>query len=488
MTKLLILLHDLVWGPPALALILGTGLYLTLATGFAQVRFFGHAWKQLLSPADREGLSPRQALSVALGATVGTGNLVGVAGAICLGGPGAVFWMWVSGFLGMATKYAEVTLALRYRGKSQGGPMYMIRQGLGKSWQWMAGLYSFLGLTAAFGVGNLTQVNSVVSAVNAAAAPWGCRETTLRNLAMGLILAVLVGLTLMGGAKRIGRAAEKLVPLAAAAYGILCLGALASRWQRIPQAVNMILVGAFSPGAVTGGLLGGMLQALRVGCARGVFTNEAGMGTASMAHALAHADHPAQQGILGILEVFLDTMVICTLTALVILTAGVPIPYGEDRGGALTAAAFGAVWGDWAGVAIAVFLSCFAFCTILGWGLYGSCCARFLLGPCPWLPLVQSLTVVPGAVLGTGTVWLLAETVNGLMTLPCLITLVLLRAELVSLTNEYKGKTAKGGNYADFHQRQSLRTVPHAKIPPLCHGGRGSGKAHLPSEHRPAGS
>ena len=471
MTKFLIQVHSLLWGAPALVLILGVGICLTVCTGFAQITLFPRAladfWRKLRGKGSTgEGVSPFQALCTALAATVGTGNLVGVAGAICLGGPGAIFWMWLCGILGMATKFAEVTLAVRYRVREQGeylgGPMYMISRGMGRSWKWLACLYSFFGVIAAFGVGNATQINAVISGINDVLGRFGRAENPGRNLALGMLLAVLVGAMLLGGAKRIGAAAEFLVPFVSAAYILLCVGVLVLRHRAIPGALLAIVQGAFSPRAVTGGLLGSAFQALKVGCSRGVFTNEAGMGTASIAHASAEVSHPAEQGLMGIMEVFLDTILICTLTALVILTSGVPIPYGQDLGGQLTMDAFASVYGDWVSLFLAAALCCFAFATVLGWGLYGARCAQFLFGGKAWnvFALLQTAAVVIGAVLNTETVWLLAETVNGLMAIPNLTALAVLTPELCRLTIEYKqkpdGTAVSGGNYADFHQREPL--------------------------------
>ena len=421
MTNFLNGLHHTLWGAPTLILILGTGLFLSVRTRFVQLRLLPRSLRQMARSLRRKpgenGISPFQALCTALAATVGTGNLVGVAGAICLGGPGAIFWMWICGFIGMATKYAEVTLALRCRvrehGEYLGGPMYMITRGMGFRWRYLAAAYAVFGIAASFGVGNATQVNAVVSGVNA---------------------------VLLGGAKQVGRTAEKLIPFVSAGYIALCLGVLILRRRYLPQAVSLILDGAFNPRSVTGGLLGSAFQALRVGCSRGVFTNEAGMGTASMAHACAQVSHPAEQGLLGIVEVFLDTIVICTLTALVILTAGVAIPYGTDAGGSLTASAFSAVYGSWVNVFLAGALACFAIATVLGWGLYGCRCAQFLLGPKAWkgFALLQALTVIPASVGKAETVWLLAEILNALMSVPNLIALAALSPELVRLTKEYE--------------------------------------------------
>lgn len=467
MTKILHTVHGILWGAPVLLLIVGVGVFYSWCTGFIQVRklpdalklFFRKLVKREQNP---EGVSSFQALCTALAATVGTGNLVGVAGAICIGGPGAIFWMWICGILGMVTKYAEVILAVHYRtrrdGVYVGGPMYIITAGLSERWHWLARLYAAFGIVAAFGVGNGTQINALVNGINEAIG----YETYCRNLAMGLILAVLVGAMLLGGARRIGAAAEIMVPFVSAAYILLCIGVLICRAQMIPNALWSIVKGAFCPRSVTAGLIGSFHIALRTGCSRGVFTNEAGMGTASIAHASAQTEHPVQQGLMGIIEVFLDTIVICTLTALVILVSGVPVPYGEDLGAHLTTQAFASVYGHWATVFLAGALCCFAFATVLGWGLYGARCAEFLFGPGAWerFALLQTAAVIPGAVLNTQTIWLMAEVVNGLMAIPNLIALAVLAPVAVRLTIEYERKSdsqnVSGGYYADFHQCKPL--------------------------------
>lgn len=452
MTKIFETVNAFVWGAPALILILGVGLYLSIRTGFAQFRFFPEALRAFIKAfrsrkSKNNGVSPMQALCTALAATVGTGNLVGVAGAICLGGPGSIFWMWLCGFIGMMTKFAEAVLAVRYRVRQGdgyvGGPMYMIRNGMEN--RTLAVLYSVFGLVAAFGVGNATQINAVVTGMNGIIIRFGGTVTPGKNLAMGILLAIPIGMMLLGGAKRIGTVAEKLVPFAAAAYVILCAAVLFLRYEYIPDALMRIVKGAFSPKAVTGGMIGSAFTVLRTGCARGVFTNEAGMGTASIAHAGASVAHPVQQGLMGIMEVFLDTVLICTLTALVILTSGVPIPYGQDVGTELTVNAFSAVCGGWVDLFITAALCCFAFATVLGWGLYGARCAEYLFGSRAWrfFAAFQILTVVAASVMGTGIVWTLAETLNGLMSIPNLIALAALSPELLRLTIEYKEKTGR---------------------------------------------
>ncbi|MBR4109968.1 MAG: sodium:alanine symporter family protein [Oscillospiraceae bacterium] len=442
--------NHFVWGIPALILILGVGIYLSIRTGFAQITLFPKALRSffgrlLHKTTNKDGVTSFQALCTALAATVGTGNIVGVAGAIAIGGPGAIFWMWICGIFGMVTKFAEAALAVRYQernanGETVGGPMYMIRQGLPKRWHWMAVVYAFFGVVAAFGVGNATQVNAVIGSINSVVISFGGQESLTGNLILGILLAVLITVLLLGGAKKIGVVAEQLVPFAAVLYIILGIGVLWARRNGIGEAFASILAGAFSPRSVTGGMLGSAFTALRVGASRGVFTNEAGMGTASIAHGAASVSHPAEQGLMGIMEVFLDTIVICTMTALVILTSGVHIPYGTDAGGTLTAMAFSSVYGEWILIPIAMAMCCFAVATVLGWGLYGARCAQYLFGEDVWkkFVMIQAVTVVIGAVMNTGTVWLLSETVNGLMSVPNLITLAWLSPELVKLTRQYK--------------------------------------------------
>lgn len=477
-------LYGFVWGIPALILILGVGLYLSLRTHFAQIRLFPAAcrdfWHRLFGKKqEADGVSSFQALCTALAATVGTGNIVGVAGAICIGGPGAIFWMWVSALFGMVTKMAEATLAVRYRVREGeeylGGPMYYIRHGLGRKWAWLAGVYAFFGVVAAFGVGNATQVNAVILSINSCLTAFGGSPNRQLDLILGIALALIVLAMLLGGAKRIGAVAERLVPFAAVIYLLMGLLVLILRMDAVPTAFVSIIRGAFAPQAATGGVVGYFFTTLRTGVSRGVFTNEAGMGTAAMAHGSAAVRHPAQQGLMGIMEVFLDTILICTVTALVILCSGVPVPYGTEIP-ELTSLAFSTVLGDWVQIVIAISLCLFAFATILGWGLYGARCAQYLFGYGVWKKFawLQAATVILGAVLNTSTVWLLAETVNGLMAIPNLIALILLTPEICRLMKQYQGlfgRQANGGTYEDLDQCQPLRTVPHAEIP--SHGGAG---------------
>ncbi len=446
-----------IWGLPAMICIVGVGLFLTLRTGFLQLRKFPYAIKTSLGRIFRRGeaadgaMTPFQAVCTALAATVGTGNIAGVAGAIAIGGPGAVFWMWISALLGMCTKFAEVTLAVHFReinakGELVGGPMYYIKNGLSKNWQWLAVLFSLFGVLAVFGTGNATQTNTIVAAVDSALISFGLinNEQLLSkfNLALGVLISVLVALVLLGGIKRIGSVTEKLVPFMALLYILLAIGVIVAHWQAVPQVFSWIFQGAFNPAAVTGGVVGSCFLSLQKGVARGIFSNEAGLGTGSIAHACADTRQPVQQGFFGIFEVFMDTILICTLTALVILCSGVPVAYGQAAGAELTIAGFEATYGSWISIFTAVALCCFAFSTILGWGLYGARCLEFLFSSRVIKPfmLVYALVAIPGATMDLGLLWSIAETFNGLMSIPNLIAVFLLSDVVVQLLREYFAK------------------------------------------------
>ncbi len=490
-----------VWGVPALLLILSVGLTLSIRTRWAQFRLLPKALERFISSfrcrKEQGSVSPYKALCTALAATVGTGNIAGVAGAIAIGGPGAIFWMWICAILGMVTKFAEATLAVRYRIRDEkggyiGGPMYMIQQGMGSRWQFLAGVYSIFGVAAVFGVGSATQVNAAIGGIGGAVEALGGTMSTNCTLGIGIAFAIFTVLVLCGGAGRIGSAATLLVPLASLFYLLMGFGVLIVRFDAIPDAFRAILLGAFSPRAVTGGVLGSVFQALRIGASRGVFTNEAGMGTASIAHATADVSHPVEQGLMGIIEVFLDTIVICTVTALVILCSGVPISYGQDLGIRLTADAFSSVYGPWVNIPLALALCSFAVATVLGWGLYGARCAQFLFGTFSWkwFAVAQAASVLLGAVLSTGTVWALSETANGLMAIPNLIALMALSPEVIRLLNEYKqvcvSKADSGGTYENIHQCKSVRTFSHAEVSPSVCKSKGGRKENLSSEYRSA--
>ena len=452
-------LNAFIWGVPAMVCIIGVGLYLSIRTGFLQLRKFGYSMKCTIGrifekkQAADGSLTPFQAVCTALAATVGTGNIAGVAGAIAIGGPGAVFWMWVSALLGMCTKFTEVTLAVHFRERNDkgdyvGGPMYYIKNGLGKKWMWLAYLYAFFGVCTVFGTGNATQVNTITAAVNTALINYGLLSTDSTagsNLIIGVFICIIVALILIGGVKRIGRVTEKLVPLMALLYIVLGFGLIAMRIDRVPAVFASIIQGAFNPAAVTGGVVGSFFLSMQKGVSRGIFSNEAGLGTGSIAHACADTEDPVKQGMFGIFEVFMDTIVICTMTALIILLSGVDIQFGKDAGAELTISGFTAVYGNWVSIFTAVAMCCFAFSTIVGWGLYGARCAEFLLGSKILLPfnIAYSLIAIVGATVDLGVIWGISDTFNGFMTVPNLIGVFLLTPVVVKLVREYFAKEAK---------------------------------------------
>ena len=372
--------NNFVWGVPAMICIIGVGLYLSLRTHFIQIRKFPYAIKTTIGRMFRKkeasdgAMTPFQAVCTALAATVGTGNIAGVAGAIAIGGPGAVFWMWISAFLGMCTKFSEVTLAVHFREKNEqgdlvGGPMYYIKNGLAKHWHWLAVLFSAFGVLTVFGTGNATQANTITTAINSALLNYHIiddSQTGAVSLVTGIVITVLVGLVLFGGVKRIGKVTEKLVPFMALLYILLALGVVFLNIRKVPAVFGMIFEGAFSPSAVTGGAVGSFFLSMQKGVSRGIFSNEAGLGTGSIAHACADTQKPVKQGLFGIFEVFTDTIVICTLTALVILCSGVPVVYGSAAGAELTISGFTSTYGSWVSVFTAVAMCCFAFSTIIG--------------------------------------------------------------------------------------------------------------------------
>ena len=449
-------LNDFIWGAPAMVCIIGVGLYLSFRTNFLQIRKFAYSMKCTIGrifekkEATAGSLTPFQAVCTALAATVGTGNIAGVAGAIAIGGPGAVFWMWISALLGMCTKFAEVTLAVHFRERNDkgdyvGGPMYYIKNGLDKKWMWLAYLYAFFGVCAVFGTGNATQVNTITAAINTAMVNYGLlTPDSLRgsNLIIGIFICIIVALILIGGVKRIGRVSEKLVPIMALIYIVLGIGLIAMKADQIPAVFASIIQGAFNPAAVTGGIVGSFFISMQKGVSRGIFSNEAGLGTGSIAHACADTECPVKQGMFGIFEVFMDTIVICTMTALVILLSGVTIPYGQAAGAELTISGFTSVYGNWVSIFTAVAMCCFAFSTIVGWGLYGARCAEFLLGSKILLPfnIAYSLIAIVGATVDLGVIWGISDTFNGFMTVPNLIGVFLLTPVVVKLVREYFAK------------------------------------------------
>lgn len=446
-------INDFIWGVPAMICIIGVGLYLSIRTRFLQIRKFGYAIQTTIGRMFRKkeasdgALTPFQAVCTALAATVGTGNIAGVAGAIAIGGPGAVFWMWISAILGMCTKFFEVTLAVHFRernaeGDLVGGPMYYIKNGLGKNWRWLAYLFAGFGVLTVFGTGNATQVNTITTAIDSALLNYHVISTDtvpVMNWIIGIAITILVGLILLGGVKRIGQVTERLVPFMAVFYIVLALGVVVFHFQNIPAVFASIFEGAFHPSAVTGGVIGSFFLSMKKGVSRGIFSNEAGLGTGSIAHACADTRKPVKQGLFGIFEVFADTIVICTLTALVILCSGVSVPYGKAAGAELTIAGFTATYGNWVSIFTAVAMCCFAFSTILGWGLYGARCIEFLFNAKVIKPFMvaYSLVAILGATVELGLLWSIAETFNGLMAIPNLIAVFLLSGTVVKMTKEY---------------------------------------------------
>ena len=450
--------NNFIWGLPAMVCILGVGLLLSVRTNFLQIRKFPYAIKTTLGrifkhkDASDGTMTPFQAVCTALAATVGTGNIAGVAGAIAIGGPGAVFWMWCSALLGMCTKFAEVTLAVHYRERSDagewvGGPMYYIKNGLGKRWQFLAVLYSLFGVLTVFGTGNATQVNTITTAIDTALLEFHIVAEDILptlNLVIGILCAMLVAMVLLGGIKRIGSVSEKLVPFMALFYVLLAVGVVLLNLPRLPFVIEEIFAGAFNPAAFTGGAIGSLFLSMKNGVSRGIFSNEAGLGTGSIAHACADTRKPVKQGMFGIFEVFADTIVICTLTAMVILCSSVPVNYGTAAGAELTISGFTATYGGWASLFTAVALCCFAFSTIIGWGLYGSRFAAFLFKTDKIVKpffVVYSFVAILGATLDLGILWGVADTFNGLMSIPNLIALFLLSGTVVKLANEYFGES-----------------------------------------------
>ena len=441
--------NGFIWGVPAMICIIGVGLLLSVRTRFIQVRKFGAAMKNTIgkifdkTQAKDGSMSPFQAVCTALAGTVGTGNIAGVAGAIALGGPGAIFWMWCSAFLGMCTKFSEVTLAIHFREKNAngeyvGGPMYYIKNGLSKKWHFLAVLYALFGVLTVFGTGNATQVNTIVSSIHSALHNLHIIDGTVderANLIFGIFIAAFVAMVLLGGIQRIGQVSEKLVPFMATLYVILAIGVVILHINRVPAVFAMIFKSAFTPQAATGGIIGSMFLSMKKGVSRGIFSNEAGLGTGSIAHACADTNNAVHQGMFGIFEVFMDTIVICTLTGLVILLGAPNIVYGQAAGAELTISGFTATYGGWVSIFTAVAMCCFAFSTIIGWGLYGSRCIEFLGGEKlvrPFLVAYSFVSII-GATINLGLLWDIADTFNGLMAIPNLIALLVLSGQVKKL-------------------------------------------------------
>ena len=462
-------LNGIAWGPWMLILLVGTGVYLSAKVGFIQFAKFGYVMKNTLGKlfhkqsAGEGEVTPFQALATALAATVGTGNIAGVTGAIAIGGPGAVFWMWISALFGMVTKYAEVVLAVRYRERNAkgdwvGGPMYYIRNGLGAKWNWLAVVFCVLGALAAFGIGNMTQVNTIAGAINNAIDAFGGNTAgnsfelfgqmvPFSSVIIGGVVAFIVALTLFGGVKRIGTVTERLVPVMAAIYIICALCVVFTNIGAVGKVLGMIIQGAFNAEAALGGAFGiTIMTTIQKGVGRGVFSNEAGLGSAPIAHAATSETDPVKQGLYGIFEVFMDTIVICTLTALTLLCgveAGVDISWGQSAGAELIAASFGTVFGDKIGsLIVAMGIGLFALTTILSWSLYGTRCFEFLFKG-KGVGVFQTVfvtVIVIGATLKLDLVWNIADTLNGFMAIPNLVALLGLSGVVIKLTKEHFAK------------------------------------------------
>lgn len=424
------------WGWPALILIAGTGIYLTLILRFLPIRQLGFGFKQMFGPRIGVGtIGAGAALATSLSATIGTGNIVGVATAIHSGGPGALVWMWLIALVGMATKYAEAVLAVQYRekdaaGQYVGGPMYYIQNGLGRNWRWLAIAFAIFGMLAGFGIGNSVQANSVAH---------GLQDSFgLPAWITGVTLAVLVGLVVLGGMKRIATVATYIVPFMALAYLLAGLVVLVDHADALPGALALCFESAFSGTAAAGGFAGALVkEAIRFGIARGIFSNEAGLGSAPIAHASANTDHPARQGSIAMLGTFIDTIIVCSITGLAIIASGAWTSGAE--GAPLSALAFSSTFGDFGNVIVAGGLAIFAFTTLLGWSLYSERCTQFLFGDRAILPfrVIWVLAVPLGAIVSLNLVWALADIMNILMAIPNLIALLLLSPVVVRLSREF---------------------------------------------------
>ena len=447
-------INGIVWGIPMLVLLLGAGLFLTLRTGGVQFRRFGYAMKntigKVFQKADKQdgAVSPFQAVTTALAATVGTGNIAGITWAVTLGGAGSIFWLWVSALIGMCTKYAEVVLAVKYRERNEqgdwvGGPMYYITNGLGQNWKWLAVVFSVFGALAAFGIGNAVQVGNITGSISTAVTTFdpAFTATDTLNLIVGIIVAVIVAFTLLGGIQRLGSITEKLVPFMSVIYIVASVIVLICHAQALPGVFALIFKGAFNPTAAVGGISGFTLKlCIEWGVKRGVFSNEAGLGSAPMAHAATSETNPVKQGLYGIFEVFMDTIVICTMSGLTLLVSGIDLHYGTKGTTALNAQALGTVFGDEIGaLIIAVGISLFALSTVLSWGLYGTRCCEYIFGT-KFNKVYQMIFVIVcviGATMDLGLAWDIADTLNGLMAIPNLIALLGLSGVVVQLTKEY---------------------------------------------------
>lgn len=442
-------LNGIVWGVPMIVLIIGTGLYLQLRLGFMPIRKviygFRMIWKSRTPGAAAEGeITPYAALMTALSATIGTGNIAGVATAIAIGGPGALFWMWVTAFVGMATKYAEVVVAVKYRevddkGEHVGGPMFAIKNGLAKHWHWLGTAFALFGGLAGFGIGNMVQANGIASAVE--------NSFGIETWISGIVMTVLTGLVILGGIKRIGAVAEKVVPFMAIFYMVFVFIVLVMFAGNIPSALATVFSDAFTGTAAAGGFLGStIIMAIQKGVARGIFSNEAGLGTAGIAQAAGSTSNPVFSGLIGMMGTFIDTIIVCTLTGLAIMVTGVWT--SGETGAVLTSSAFEAAMPGVGNYLLTISLALFAFTTILGWAYYSEKCWEFLLGTVSEKPfrILWTIAVFFGATLSLDFAWLVADTLNALMAIPNLISLLLLSPIVINLTRDYFASGGEGGN------------------------------------------
>ncbi|MDH3638532.1 MAG: sodium:alanine symporter family protein [Gammaproteobacteria bacterium] len=453
-TNLVNTINGIVWGPAMLILILGTGFFLQAGLRAIPIRKLGFGfsllWRGRVAPREGEGeISPFNALMTSLSATIGTGNIAGVATAIFLGGPGALFWMWMTALVGMATKYAEAVCAVRYRevdelGNHVGGPMYYIKNGLSRKWLVLAPAFALFGAIAGFGIGNTVQANSMADVLSS--------SFGIPTWLTGMVLLVLVGAVILGGIKRIAHVAGALVPFMAIGYLLVGVVVLAINAAEIPAAFGLIFEHAFSPVAATGGFAGAAVwAAIRFGIARGIFSNEAGLGSAPIAHAAAKSKGPVNQGLVAMLGTFIDTIIVCSITGLAIITSGAWT--SGETGAPLTSLAFETTLPGVGGYLVTVALAIFAFTTILGWSFYGEKCVEYLLGVKSILPfrILWCLVIPLGATADLGFIWLLADTLNALMAIPNLIALILLSPVVFKLTREFfasGGATEEAGGAA----------------------------------------
>ena len=450
-------INGFVWGVPMLVLLVGGGILLTIRNRGVQFRKFGYAMKNTIGKIFKKGeakegeITPFQAMSTALAGTVGTGNIAGITTAVTLGGPGTIFWLWITALIGMATKYSEVLLAVKFREKNKygdwvGGPMYYIKNGLGKNWKWLGAIFCIFAALAAFGIGNAVQVGNITDSVNTVILSFNpdfSGQSTV-NVVLGLILVVLTAIVLFGGIKRLGAVTEKLVPFMAVVYIVACVIVLVYYGAYLPAVFSKIFTGAFSPEGVTGGAVGSVILVITWGVKRGVFSNEAGLGSAPMAHAATSETDPVKQGLYGIFEVFMDTIVICSLSGLPILCAAeggaLNLNIGTEGTTALNAQALGSVFTQKGGaIIIAVGLALFAFSTILSWALYGTRCCEFLFGSKAIKPyqIIFLVIIFVGATMELSLAWSIADTLNGLMAIPNLIALVGLSGVVVRETKRH---------------------------------------------------